>query len=57
MELIKNSPKDCYPVVQFTTKIVLGKLEILLSVEDVVVIAQNHAQLIVRDLQSEVLTT
>lgn len=34
MELIKNSPKDCYPVVQNTTVIVLRKLEQLLNIEN-----------------------
>ena len=53
MELIKNSPQDCYPVVQSTTMIVLSKLENLLSVEDALVTAQDRAQL--RDLQSQVL--
>ena len=52
MELIKNSPKDCYPVVQSTTMIVLSKLENLLGVEDALVTAQDRAQL--RDLQSQV---
>lgn len=33
MELIKNSPKDCYPVVQNTTVLMLKKLEQLLSME------------------------
>lgn len=33
MELIKNSPKDCYPVVQNTTVLMLKKLEQLLNME------------------------
>ncbi|PIO62384.1 Importin-beta protein, partial [Teladorsagia circumcincta] len=33
MELIKNSPKDCYPVVQSTTVLMLKKLEQLLNME------------------------
>lgn len=31
MELIKNSPKDCYPVVQDTLVVVLNKLGDLLN--------------------------
>ena len=34
MELIKNSPKDCYEVVQKTTLVVLKKLEQLLNMEN-----------------------
>ncbi|VDK31447.1 unnamed protein product [Anisakis simplex] len=34
MELIKNSPKDCYPVVQSTTIVMLKKLEQLLNIEN-----------------------
>lgn len=55
MELIKNSPKDCYPVVQKTTLIVLKKLESLLNIEDTLVTASDRAQL--RDLQSQLCAT
>uniref|UniRef100_A0A914D9W3 Importin N-terminal domain-containing protein n=1 Tax=Acrobeloides nanus TaxID=290746 RepID=A0A914D9W3_9BILA len=50
MELIKNSPQDCYAVVQQTTLIVLKKLEQLLNIEHSLVSASDKAQL--RDLQS-----
>jgi hypothetical protein len=52
MELIKNSPQDCYPVIQTTTTTVLGKLHTLLGVEDALITAQDRSQL--RDLQSQV---
>ncbi|KAH7727518.1 importin subunit beta-1 [Aphelenchoides avenae] len=55
MELIKNSPKDCYPVVQKTTLVVLKKLESLLNIEDTLVSASDRAQL--RDLQSQLCAT
>lgn len=34
MELIKNSPQDCYPAVQKTTLIILKKLEQILNIEN-----------------------
>jgi hypothetical protein len=52
MELIKNCPQDCYPVIQTTTTTVLGKLHTLLGVEDALITAQDRSQL--RDLQSQV---
>ncbi|VDN00908.1 unnamed protein product [Thelazia callipaeda] len=50
MELIKNSPKDCYPVVQSTTVIVLRKLEQLLNLENSLESLSDKRQL--RDLES-----
>ncbi|EJW85440.1 hypothetical protein WUBG_03649 [Wuchereria bancrofti] len=50
MELIKNSPKDCYPVVQNTTVIVLRKLEQLLNIENSLESLSDKSQL--RDLES-----
>ncbi|MFH4979402.1 hypothetical protein AB6A40_006111 [Gnathostoma spinigerum] len=50
MELIKNSPKDCYPVVQKTTLIVLKKLEQLLNIEHSLENSNDKSQL--RDLES-----
>lgn len=55
MELIKNSPADCYPVVQQTTMVILGKLESLLSIEDALVSSNERSQL--RDLQSQLCAT
>lgn len=50
MELIKNSPKDCYPVVQQTTLIILKKLEQLLTIENTLQTSSDKSQF--RDLQS-----
>ncbi|TKR93738.1 hypothetical protein L596_008142 [Steinernema carpocapsae] len=50
MELIKNSPKDCYPVVQSTTVTILRKLEQLLNMESSLESTSDKSQL--RDLQS-----
>uniref|UniRef100_A0A1I7ZA47 Importin N-terminal domain-containing protein n=1 Tax=Steinernema glaseri TaxID=37863 RepID=A0A1I7ZA47_9BILA len=50
MELIKNSPKDCYPVVQRTTVTILRKLEQLLNMESSLESNSDKSQL--RDLQS-----
>jgi len=50
MELIKNSPKDCYPHVQQTTVDVLHRLERLLNIENQLVSSSDRSQL--RDLQS-----
>ncbi|VDD90587.1 unnamed protein product [Enterobius vermicularis] len=50
MELIKNSPKDCYEVVQKTTLVVLKKLEQLLNMENSVESSSHKSQL--RDLES-----
>uniref|UniRef100_A0A915AY70 Importin N-terminal domain-containing protein n=1 Tax=Parascaris univalens TaxID=6257 RepID=A0A915AY70_PARUN len=50
MELIKNSPKDCYPVVQNTTVVMLKKLEQLLSIENSLETSSDKSQL--RDLES-----
>jgi len=33
MELIKNSPKDCYEVVKRTTEIILERLQTILQME------------------------
>jgi importin subunit beta-1 len=51
MELVKNSPKDCYLVVKETTVIVLKKMEQLMSVETTLSSASDRAQL--RDLISQ----
>lgn len=45
MELIKNSPKDCYLVVKETTLIVLKKMEELMNVEATLSSATDRAQL------------
>uniref|UniRef100_A0A915L5R3 Importin subunit beta-1/Transportin-1-like TPR repeats domain-containing protein n=1 Tax=Romanomermis culicivorax TaxID=13658 RepID=A0A915L5R3_ROMCU len=50
MELIKNSPKDCYPIVRNTTVIILKKLEILSRMENNVQSTSDAGQL--HDLQS-----
>ncbi|VDM39749.1 unnamed protein product [Toxocara canis] len=50
MELIKNSPKDCYPVVQNTTVVMLKKLEQLLNIENSLETSSDKSQL--RDLES-----
>jgi importin subunit beta-1 len=50
MELIKNSPKDCYPVVQHTTLVILKKLEQLLTIENTLQSSSDKSQF--RDLQS-----
>jgi importin subunit beta-1 len=55
MELIKNSPADCYPVVQQTTIVILTKLESLLSIEDALISSNERSQL--RDLQSQLCAT
>ena len=55
MELIKNSPADCYPIVQQTTMHILQKLEGLLNIEDALVTANDRNQL--RELQSQLCAT
>ncbi|CAD5206634.1 unnamed protein product [Bursaphelenchus okinawaensis] len=55
MELIKNSPKDCYAVVQQTTIIVLSKIEQLLQMEQNAVSSSDRSQL--RDLISQLCAT
>jgi importin subunit beta-1 len=50
MELIKNSPKDCYLHIQRTTLDVLGRLQRVLGIEDNVISSSDRSQL--RDLQS-----
>uniref|UniRef100_A0AC34RF88 Importin N-terminal domain-containing protein n=1 Tax=Panagrolaimus sp. JU765 TaxID=591449 RepID=A0AC34RF88_9BILA len=50
MELIKNSPKDCYCHVQQTTVDVLHRLERLLTIENQLVTSSDRSQL--RDVQS-----
>lgn len=51
MELIKNSPRDCYYIVKDTTIVVLKKMEELLNVEATLSSANDRAQL--RDLISQ----
>jgi importin subunit beta-1 len=51
MELIKNSPKDCYSVVRDTTLVVLKKMEELMNFEATLSSASDRAQL--RDLISQ----
>lgn len=46
MELIKNSPKDCYEVVQKTTLVVLKKLEQLLNMENSVESSSHKVYLV-----------
>ena len=55
MDLIRNSPADCYAVVQKTTMVVLQKMEALLAVEDSLVAPADRSQL--RDLQSSLCAT
>uniref|UniRef100_A0A1I7S7A1 Importin N-terminal domain-containing protein n=1 Tax=Bursaphelenchus xylophilus TaxID=6326 RepID=A0A1I7S7A1_BURXY len=55
MELIKNSPKDCYAVVQQTTIVVLSKIEQLLQMEQNAVSSSDRSQL--RDLISQLCAT
>jgi len=50
MEMIKNSPKDCYATVQQTTLIILEKLNRVLAYENTVTQMSDRAQL--NDLQS-----
>lgn len=50
MEMIKNSPKDCYATVQQTTLIILEKLNRVLQYENHVTAISDRAQL--NDLQS-----
>ncbi|GFN99781.1 importin subunit beta-1 [Plakobranchus ocellatus] len=50
MELVKNSPKDCYVSVQKTTVIILNKLERVLSMEGS--IQSNNDRVQFNDLQS-----
>ena len=50
MELIKNSPKDCYLHIQRTTLDVLERLQRVLGIEDNAISSTDRSQL--RDLQS-----
>ena len=57
MEMIKNSPSDCYPIVQSTTMIILERLNHVLSLENHLSSAENylqsgHDKAQVNDLQS-----
>ena len=57
MEMIKNSPSDCYPIVQSTTMIILERLNHVLSLETHISSMESHLQLAndraqVNDLQS-----
>ncbi|VDI39446.1 importin subunit beta-1-like isoform X1 [Mytilus edulis] len=49
MEMVKNSPKDCYAIVQKTTLIILEKLDRVLQMENIMM-ASDKAQY--NDLQS-----
>lgn len=55
MEMIKNSPHDCYDVVKTTTANILSRLESLLGVEDALISMTDRSQL--RDLQSQLCAT
>ena len=44
MEMIKNSPQDCYVHVQQTTMVILQRLEHVLSVESHIMNLENHMQ-------------
>jgi importin subunit beta-1 len=50
MEMIKNSPKDCYPVVRSTTMTILKKIEHLLAIEAHLTSATDRSQFV--DLQA-----
>jgi len=55
MDLIRNSPADCYTIVQKTTMLVLQKMESLFAVEDSLVTPADRSQL--RDMQSSLCAT
>ncbi|CAG2176955.1 unnamed protein product, partial [Oppiella nova] len=44
MEMIKNSPLDCYPIVQKTTMIILKRMNHVLSIEKHISNRENHMQ-------------
>ncbi|XP_052813839.1 importin subunit beta-1-like isoform X2 [Mya arenaria] len=44
MELMKNSPKDCYPIVLSTLVLVLDKLEKVLQLENVIQASSERSQ-------------
>ena len=50
MEMIKNSPKDCYTTVQKTTIVILGRLESVIQLESSIQSSSDRRQ--VFDLQS-----
>lgn len=50
MEMIKNSPKDCYMTVQKTTIVILGRLESVIQLENSIQNSSDRRQ--VFDLQS-----
>ncbi|CAF0944344.1 unnamed protein product [Brachionus calyciflorus] len=50
MEMIKNSPKDCYTTVQKTTIVILGRLENVIKLENNIQSSSDRRQ--VFDLQS-----
>ncbi len=50
MEMIKNSPKDCYTTVQKTTIVILGRLESVIQLENSIQNSSDRRQ--VFDLQS-----
>ena len=50
MEMIKNSPKDCYTTVQKTTIVILGRLENVIQLENSIQNSSDRRQ--VFDLQS-----
>jgi importin subunit beta-1 len=55
MEMIKNSPKDCYTTVQKTTIVILGRLENVIQLEGTVQNSSDRRQ--VYDLQSLICAT
>lgn len=55
MEMIKNSPKDCYTTVQKTTIVILGRLESVIQLENTVQSSSDRRQ--VYDLQSLICAT
>ncbi|GFS20487.1 importin subunit beta-1, partial [Elysia marginata] len=50
MELVKNSPKDCYVIVQRTTMVILDRLKRVLSMEGAIQSTNDRVQF--NDLQS-----
>lgn len=44
MEMMKNSPKDCYPIVLKTLLLILEKLERVLQMENVIQMTQDRSQ-------------
>ena len=55
MEMVKNSPKDCYVTVQKTTMVILERLQHVLQMESHIQTNSDRAQY--NDLQSHLCAT